>query len=83
MKKFNILGLAMLSVASVAFTGCESDDPNTDITVITQTNTEKNDLDRWLDVNFREPYNIDVKYRYEDVESDMNYYLIQIGRAHV
>ncbi len=76
MKKFNILGLAMLSVASVAFTGCESDDPNTDITVITQTNTEKNDLDRWLDVNFREPYNIDVKYRYEDVESDMNYYLI-------
>lgn len=76
MKLKNIFGLAMLAVASVAFTGCDSDDPDTSVSVITVPNTDENDFDRWLKVNFREPYNIDFKYRYEDIEGDMNYYLV-------
>ncbi|MBP5651597.1 MAG: hypothetical protein J6X00_02905, partial [Clostridia bacterium] len=29
-----------------------------------------------MEVNFRNPYNIDFKYRYEEIESDLNYYTV-------
>ena len=35
-----------------------------------------NDFDKWLEVNYMQPYNIDFKYRYEMNESDMNYFTI-------
>ena len=44
--------------------------------VITVSETKKNDFDRWLEANFLLPYNIDFKYRFEMNESDMNYFTI-------
>lgn len=29
-------------------------------------------FDQWLEVMYRKPYNIDLKYRFEDIESDMD-----------
>ena len=37
---------------------------------------QKTAFDNWLLKNFVEPYNIDVKYRFEDKESDMSYNVI-------
>lgn len=33
-------------------------------------------FDKWVEQNFLLPYNLDFKYRMEDVESDMNYNLV-------
>lgn len=76
MKKSNIFLLGLLLISAFAFTGCDSDDPDTSYSVITSGNTVENDFDKWLKVNFNQPYNIDFKYRYEDIEGDFNYYLV-------
>lgn len=47
-----------------------------DESVIKVTSYEENDFDRWLRVNFLTPYNINFIYRYEFIESDMNYYTV-------
>ncbi len=76
MKTNKILNVALLAVSAVAFTGCSSDEPDTGISVITPGNTEPTDLDNWLIANFNKPYNIDFKYRYEEIEGDFDYYLV-------
>jgi len=37
---------------------------------------EQNDFDKWLDANFVYPYNIEFKYRYENNETDLDYYSV-------
>ena len=65
-----------LIVLSVLFTAaCSSDEPDYNRSVITIGNTEKTEFDKWLEANFVNPYNIAFKYRYEDIESDLDYYV--------
>ena len=66
-----------LIVLSVLFTAaCSSDEPDYNRSVITIGNTEKTEFDKWLEANFVNPYNIAFKYRYEDIESDLDYYVV-------
>ncbi len=44
--------------------------------VIVNSQTEQNEFDLWLVENYVTPYNIDFKYRMEEVESDFNYQLV-------
>ena len=44
--------------------------------IIIDRNQEKTPFDYWLDTNYVAPYNIAYLYRYEDKESDMNYYTV-------
>lgn len=74
--KTKILSLLLLSATALGFTACSDDDPDTGKSVITLGNTEKNDFDKWIEANYNKPYNIDFKYRYEDIEGDFNYYLV-------
>src|SRR5699024_11018504 len=39
---------------------------------------EKNELDLWLDQNYLYTYNVDFKYRMEDIESSLNNNLVPI-----
>lgn len=70
------LNLLLLSLSVFFMTGCSSDEPDYDISVITIGNTEKTEFDEWLEANFVKPYNIIFKYRYEDLESDNNFYVV-------
>lgn len=66
-----------LIVLSVLFTAaCSSDEPDYNRSVITIGNTEKTEFDKWLEANFVNPYNIAFKYHYEDIESDLDYYVV-------
>ena len=65
----------LLLFAGFGFTSCQEEELNPD-SVIKVTAAQKNDFDRWLEVNFRNPYNIDFKYRYEMNESDLDYFTI-------
>lgn len=64
-----------LAVCAAAFTSC-SEVPLDPESVIVVNNTNPTEFDKWLEVNYRNPYNIDFKYRYEMNESDMDFYTI-------
>lgn len=78
MKNLFKLGFAIIA-ASMMFAACdlmpwdreESLDPESvfDDNLV----PVENEFDRWLQKNYVEPYNIQVKYRFEDKESDTKY----------
>ncbi|MCM1021672.1 MAG: putative zinc-binding metallopeptidase [Muribaculum sp.] len=76
MKFSKIFGLALAAMSVMTFSACSDDEPNKKITVIELGNTDPTPLDAWLVENYNKPYNIDFKYRYEDIQGDFNYYLI-------
>lgn len=77
MKYSKILSTALLAIAALGFAGCSNDDDiDYNKSVIVTPNAPENDLDRWIARNITSPYNIQIQYRYEDIESDMNYYLV-------
>ena len=73
MKRFSLIYFlaALMCIAS----SC-SEDPLKEESVIKVAEYEENDFDRWLRVNYLTPYNIDFIYRYDFIESDMNYYTV-------
>ena len=58
------------------FIACSDDEVDRNISVIVDSQTPQNDLDRWLEKNFVQRYNIEMRYRWEDNEIDMNYILV-------
>ncbi len=74
MKK-NILYIIPLLLLALSFTSCESDEIK-EQSVITVDSYKMNQFDKWLEKNYVNPYNILFKYRYEEIESDYNYYTI-------
>lgn len=74
MKK-NLLYILPLVMFMLGLTSCEKDKIE-DQSVITVDNYQKNEFDKWLEVNFVNPYNISFKYRYEEIESDYDYYTV-------
>ena len=74
MKK-SILYLLPFVMLALALVSCSKDEIKSE-SVITVDNYVPNEFDLWLEENFRNPYNIDFKYRYEEIESDLNYYTV-------
>lgn len=75
MKKNLIYLLFPVVLACLAATGCSNDDDLSSTSVVRTSSTEENDFDRWLKRNYVDAYNIQFKYRFEDIESSMTYYL--------
>lgn len=67
--------IAFLAVtAAMALISCSKEELS-DQSVIKEEVIINNEFDQWLYDNFLEPYNIRIKYRYSDTETDMDYYL--------
>ncbi|MGV8092477.1 MAG: putative zinc-binding metallopeptidase [Mangrovibacterium sp.] len=60
---------------SCSFWSCDEDDLNSD-SIFDTSEVERNAFEKWLLQNYTYPYNIDFKYRLEDIESDMDYMLV-------
>ena len=60
---------------ALGLTSCEKDEIKSE-SVITTDSYKKNAFDLWLEQNYVNSYNIDFKYRYEEIESDYNYYTV-------
>ncbi len=60
---------------TLGLVSCEKDEIKSE-SVITADSYKQNAFDKWLEANFINPYNIDFKYRYEEIESDLNYYTV-------
>lgn len=75
MKKY-ILSVLSVVVGVLSMTSCDDDNKIESESVITVDNYVMNDFDKWLEQNYVLPYNIAFKYRYEEIESDLNYYTV-------
>ena len=75
MKKILNISLVSLAAALVLLSSCRKEELSPE-SIITIDAMEQNDFDRWLDANFVYPYNIEFKYRYENNETDLNYYSV-------
>ena len=64
-----------LLIAVMGTTAC-SEDSLSDNSYIKDSQTTPTPLDNWLVANYITPYNIEFKYRYQDMESDMDYNLV-------
>jgi substrate import-associated zinc metallohydrolase lipoprotein len=74
MKK-EILYILPLMLMTLVLTSCDKDEIK-EQSVITADSYQMNEFDKWLEANYVNPYNISFKYRYEEIESDYNYYTI-------
>ena len=76
MKLKNIICTCLACCGLVAtVTSCSEEDLSSQ-SVIKVDQVEYTPFDYWLERNYVAPYNIAFKYRYEDNESDMNYYTV-------
>ncbi len=57
------------------FASCNDDSVDKDNSIFEHKEVVRNAFDRWLLNNYIYPYNIDVKYRMEDLESSMGFIL--------
>ena len=73
MKKIFLYAFAVLGTLALA--SC-SEDELTPESIITVDQVDYTEFDHWLSANFINTYNIDLKYRFQDIETDHNYYLI-------
>ncbi len=72
----SIKWLVILALVFVLGACSEDEEPDTSKTVISIDNSEKNDFDKYIEKFFTEPYNIQVLYKMEDIESNMDYQLV-------
>lgn len=75
MKKY-ILSVLPLLALTLGFTSCDDDNAIKSESIITADAYKQNEFDKWLELNYILPYNIQFKYRYEEIESDFNYYTV-------
>ncbi|MGM9709701.1 MAG: putative zinc-binding metallopeptidase [Prevotella sp.] len=73
----NILRLMMMAAVAVCVVSCqEEEEIDYSLSVIKDSQTPQNQLDKWLYENYVKPYNIELRYRWEDNETSMDYILV-------
>lgn len=80
MKKI-VLYVALITAFGFLISSCSEDNLDSASVIVDSTN-EENAFDLWLEENYRQPYNIGFKYKYEDVESDLSYDLVPAEMSH-
>lgn len=76
MKLKNIICACLVCCGLVVMVTSCSEEELSSQSVIKVDQVEYTPFDYWLERNYVAPYNIAFKYRYEDNESDMNYYTV-------
>lgn len=62
-------------ISSLCFSSCSNEELDSTSKIV-DSQKEENEFDRWVLTNYVVPYNIDLKYRMESIESDLNYQLV-------
>lgn len=76
MKRIYTINIVTTLVALVLFASCKKEDALNPTSIFVDENPANlNALDKYITANITTPYNVDIIYKYVDVESDMNYNL--------
>ena len=73
MKKF--IHLLIMALAAFVIPSCSEEELNPE-SIFDTTSPQRNEFDTWILKNYTEPFNIDLKYRFEDIESDLDYNVV-------
>ncbi len=65
----------------LSITSCESNDKLSSDSIFSDVPVVRDSLEQWLLKNYTYPYNIDFKYKMEDIESDMDHTLVPADSA--
>lgn len=70
----NIIKISVLAFYTlIIISSCKKEGTlNANLDALDQNNLPKTDLDNWLITNYLNPYNIDVKYRWDAYEADLD-----------
>ena len=60
-----------IAIAMLLFS-CDEEDLDRSKSIFNTSSEPKSEFDKWLTTNYVETYNIDYKYRLEDIESDFS-----------
>ena len=76
--KIKNITILLVTLAAVVLTSCKKDelDDQSIFKADLEEAAQLSDFDKWLNKNYRDTYNIDLKYRYIDNESDRYYNVI-------
>lgn len=79
--KTNIIAYLLLAfLTGNIITSC-SEEELSDVSIFDESlQSEPNELDKWIEKNYLYAYNIDFKYRMEDIESSLSNNLVPIVR---
>ena len=66
--------------AGCSIVSCSDNEPD-EATIFPVESPQRDDFDLWLQKNYTSPYNIDFKYKMEDIESDYSYTLVPADSA--
>lgn len=78
MKKIYLFLFA--AFVGLGLVSCSDDDPD-GAEIFPTTGVNRDNFDQWLQKNFTLPYNVEVKYKMEDIYSDMSYDLVPADSA--
>lgn len=78
--KHNIFMLMLALATGLGLASCSSNDPDS-ATIFPVESPQRDAFDLWLQKNYTSPYNIDFKYKMEDIESDYSYTLVPADSA--
>lgn len=68
------------SVTGLFFSACSDDAPSS-TSIFHEQSVNRDPFDEWLLANYTIPYNVDFKYKYEHIETDMHYTLVPADSA--
>ena len=67
-------------MAALLFTACSGDDDLNSTSIFQDSTAPRSEFDQWIYDSYVVPYNIDLKYRLEDRETDYEHYLVPADR---
>ena len=71
---------ALFTIHYPLFVSCDSDDELSPTSIFQDSTQPKSAFDQWIYDSYVVPYNIDLKYRLEDRETDYEHYLVPADR---
>ena len=71
MKTNKYIAILALALAGTVLCACHEDEPDPK-SIFETTSEARTPFDNWLDVNYVEAFNMDFKYRMDDIESDFS-----------
>lgn len=77
----SIYSFLLLILATVWLVACNQEDDLNSDTIFPVESPIRDAFDEWLLKNYTYPYNVDFKYKMEDIESDMKYNLVPADSA--
>ncbi|MDO4163268.1 MAG: putative zinc-binding metallopeptidase [Bacteroides sp.] len=76
MKKYHLIYTLLILMMAGTWSSCSEDELDPTSVITTSGEVVKNEFDLWLEAYYVNTYNIAFKYRYEEIESDLDYYTV-------